>query len=533
MASIAMPRAAPKRNWAALPWQMMGAGLALCLLALLTRLGSEDDPGAGRLLTLTAGLLAAGIGLAIRLGSGGPAFLDRVLGPSRQLLLNVIAFVFAAVAAGATVIFILSFYEYPWLPWKTGQSVVLWIVTAPLAIATAYRAVQLKKQGRSVTAAEESAVLLLLASLCCFIGCWALYLPGNPESWDTIRMTLAVFTVVALVGAPLALASVRVRRWTISVLAVLHVGAIATATLSAPPSPWFVTQIWARLSRPYLEFMYLNNAYHFYSPEPGPTTYLWFRLIYVDDKGNQFGDWYKVPDLDEEGNSRHPVSLEYQRMMALTDHTNAPQVPQPPIFVTDKDGKGQVADFIKRRQDHSDGTIRVGQRAPSVVIPFHPYVQQTQQFSMPSDFARKLIASYARHVAYLKAEHPDLPDYKLKWVKVYRVQHAIPPVHQYAKVETPMPADDPVLYQPYYMGRFDTEGKLLDSPIYAKDGTVLVEGDAFLYWLVPILRDDPDTLDSPIKDYARKHAGDPNWIRHPLTKKWVDHEPHQVDGKWQ
>ena len=135
MASIAMPRAAPKRNWAALPWQMMGAGLALCLLALLTRLGSEDDPGAGRLLTLTAGLLAAGIGLAIRLGSGGPAFLDRVLGPSRQLLLNVIAFVFAAVAAGATVIFILSFYEYPWLPWKTGQSVVLWIVTAPLAIA--------------------------------------------------------------------------------------------------------------------------------------------------------------------------------------------------------------------------------------------------------------------------------------------------------------------------------------------------------------------------------------------------------------
>src|SRR5262249_51727018 len=30
------------------------------------------------------------------------------------------------------------------------------------------------------------------------------------------------------------------------------------------PSPWLSTQIWTRIYRPYLEFLYLNNAYHFY-----------------------------------------------------------------------------------------------------------------------------------------------------------------------------------------------------------------------------------------------------------------------------
>src|SRR5207253_81673 len=106
---------------------------------------------------------------------------------------------------------------------------------------------------------------------------------------------------------------------------------------------------------------------------------------------------------------------------------------------------------------HSDGTIRVGHRIPTLVIPFHPFVPQMQQFVMPTDFARKIIASYARHVAHVKAEHPEHPTYKLMWVKVYRVPHQIPPIQQYAKVDTPMPANDPVLYQPYYMGRFNTD----------------------------------------------------------------------------
>jgi hypothetical protein len=135
-----------------------------------------------------------------------------------------------------------------------------------------------------------------------------------------------------------------------------------------------------------------------------------------------------------------------------------------------------------------------------------------------------MIASYTRHVAHIKAEDPDLPGAKLVWIKLYRVQHSIVPVQQYAKVDTPMPANDPVLYRPFYMGRYDTDGNLLDGPRYDKDGRLIQEGDPFLYWLVPILRANPDILDSPIYDYARKHAGDPLWIRDPVTKEWIAHE---------
>jgi hypothetical protein len=269
--------------------------------------------------------------------------------------------------------------------------------------------------------------------------------------------------------------------------------------------------------------MYLNNAYHFYSPEPGPTTFLWFRMIYKDNEGNEAGAWYKVPDMDEEGNHHHPVTLEYQRMMAMTDNCNATEA-SPPVLVTNKEGQSVVADYVRRRQEASDPKQKIGVERPKLVVPFHPFVPQVQQFSMPSDLARKVIRSYARHVAYAKADNPDLPGSKLVAVKVYRVVHMIPPVYQFAKAETPMPANDPVLYRPYYVGTFDPEGKLLDAPEY-KDGVALKLGDPFLYWMLPILRVDPDKVESTIRDYARKHAGDPNWIRDPHTGQWIDHEP--------
>src|SRR5205807_1558296 len=132
-----------------------------------------------------------------------------------------------------------------------------------------FRALAISRQDRPITAQEESALLLFLAALCCFIAGWALYVPDDPLSWDTMRMALRVFTVVALVASALVLASVRVRRWTISVLILLHFGGIASASLSPAPSPWLVGQLWTRVFRPYLEFMYLNNAYHFYAPDPG------------------------------------------------------------------------------------------------------------------------------------------------------------------------------------------------------------------------------------------------------------------------
>jgi hypothetical protein len=65
---------------------------------------------------------------------------------------------------------------------------------------------------------------------------------------------------------------------------------------------------------------------------------------------------------------------------------------------------------------------------------------------------------------------------------------------------------EPYFYLPYYFGEYDPEGKLLDP------------NSPFLYWLVPILEDG----NKRNYDYARRHAGDPRWVRDPATKEWIE-----------
>ena len=48
---------------------------------------------------------------------------------------------------------------------------------------------------------------------------------------------------------------------------------LANAITSPPATPWLTTQTWVRLFRPHLEFCYVNNAYQFYSPQPGPAAH--------------------------------------------------------------------------------------------------------------------------------------------------------------------------------------------------------------------------------------------------------------------
>ncbi len=65
--------------------------------------------------------------------------------------------------------------------------------------------------------------------------------------------------------------------------------------------------LWGKVYRPYLQFFYLNNAYHFYSPEPGPPVLVWFRIDYTDNKSM----WYRIPNDEDKvpcctsGNSRY------------------------------------------------------------------------------------------------------------------------------------------------------------------------------------------------------------------------------------
>ena len=152
---------------------------------------------------------------------------------------------------------------------KAGPMVIAWILVVPLTVQS------LRTMWRAPLAGSVETGLVLV------IACIAVVVAGRslPIEADSLRFFLVVALAIAF-GVSLVTAPIAVRYAVLSILATLHFFAIITATLATPPSPWLATQVWHRLAHPYLEFMYLNNAYHFYSPEPGATTHVWLCVYY-------------------------------------------------------------------------------------------------------------------------------------------------------------------------------------------------------------------------------------------------------------
>jgi hypothetical protein len=499
-----------RRDWPlANPWAWMAAGLLTAVAALVfTRVFGTGAERVSATLVVV-GMLAAGTALALRLSSDGPARLERLAPTTRGLVLFLLTALCGALALAPTLIFVFSFLDWSWFPWRPGAAFLIWLVVTPVGAGAAAR-LHLRSRRVPVSREEEAAALLVVAAVTAFVGCFALYFgAGAALEWDTLRIFLAAATAVALLAAPLAAAPQRIRRYALSLMFVLHFGGIMTASLAAPPAPWIVGQLWNRIYRPYLEFMYLNNAYHFYAPEPGPASYVWFRQIFEDEEGKEQGSWYKIPRINDKGWQQHPVSLEYQRYLALTENVTASDT-APPFLGMNAQGRQDFAPFYRARLEHSPQPLVIGKEKPNLVVPFHPFLTHQQQYSYPSATTKRLLASYARHACQIP--NPDHPEWKIKAVKVYRVRHEIPPVEPFAHGR--LAADDPELYRPFYMGTFNPEGKLLDPE------------DPFLYWLLPVLRDQTIDPQSPITDYTRLHAGDPRYISPSAApgapRIWVD-----------
>jgi hypothetical protein len=302
------------------------------------------------------------------------------------------------------------------------------------------------------------------------------------EAWDSFRLLLGVFVGVGLAGALLVLLPMLVRRVVIALLVLFHFGGILTAVFSVPPPSgvacWMTNALWTYVYRPYLQFMYLNNAYHFYSPEPGPSIQLWFRVTYEDPKVP--ARWVVFPRRED-----FPSQLLYHRGIAMTDGTTRARGGVPAELF------GPQGRFSRRMQARTR-------------IPYHPDYQPNRdamapdlsQYSEPDEISSKLyIASYARHVAndpkYRNGDRPDVP---VKSVKVYRVVHRLLSPQEMAAGMDP---EEPSKLLPVYMGEFDAEGSLKDP------------FDPLLYWVVPIINEG-----GVIKDYVSVHAGDT-----PLTEK--------------
>lgn len=512
---------ARKRDWPlANPWLWLAAGLALTLWSWSWTMSFGRLASDYRVLVLALGLIVTGFGVWLRFRERENVYLLTLHAGLAVLARFLMGCLFALLAVAITGFFLSTFAYSSEHGWHPGATFLVAISTVPTFFCAARMTLLRTSERGPLEVDEEKGLACLFAAGVCGVGSFALDIRELPTDWDTVRMLLRVAAGVSLVASGLVVVSMRVRRLALSLLFVLHFSAICTACLAAPPSPWIVQQAWVRLFRPYLEFMYLNNAYHFYAPEPGPSSYLWFRVIYTTPEKKEFGLWYKVPRLDDQGRIDHPLALEYQRFIAMTDSINPNETPPPDRVFNTKEQEWDWHPFWKNRLElvptppgeKVRDKKRVGvEQSKHPEIPLRPNMLPTQQVYIPTDASRRMVASCARFVARKFEKHPEHPDWELKSVKVYRVVHFIPSVQWF---QNQIPPTDPELYLPYYVGNYDSRGVIIEDL------------DPYRFWLIPVIRDDQNNPDSPIRDYARWHAGDPNWIRRhdPFTDKpiWTD-----------
>lgn len=94
-----------------------------------------------------------------------------------------------------------------------------------------------------------------------------------------------------------------------SILIVLHLLAVAIAPASVPPSSPTIQNGWL-LFQPYLQLAFLNHGYHYFAPDPGPSSLIEYTVVTQD--GQRI--WGRIPDR----NTIWPRLL-YHRHFMLTE----------------------------------------------------------------------------------------------------------------------------------------------------------------------------------------------------------------------
>lgn len=305
-----------------------------------------------------------------------------------------------------------------------------------------------------------------------------------PNSWDSVQLFFGVVGGVAgLVGAGLTVLPRKVVLGGVLGAVAFHFAGILSAITSPPPSSWLSDQYWKRVSRPYLAFVYLNNAYQFYSPEPGPATLLWICIEYqTPDGAAPDCEWVYVPRRP--GDVRDPLGLSYYRRLSLTENVTHTQ-PAGYQFL-----QAEWDQVVRRR-------MTVAERLPKERLPDNLQYQSPVQL-----VSLQILPSYARFFSRGLAD----PAKEVKGIKVYRAGHALIELDQ-LRTQRMSPYLD-TLYQPTFLGEFDKDGRLKSTT------------DPVLYWRLPIVQHlpYPDSREEYLRkggydhyftDYVSIHAGCP------------------------
>jgi hypothetical protein len=322
------------------------------------------------------------------------------------------------------------------------------------------------------------------------------WLAGVPNSWDSIQLFFGVAGAIGLIGAAWTWLPRRLVLSLILAGVAFHFAGILSAITTPYPTPFLADQYWRRVARDYLIFAYMNNAYQFYSPDPGAASEIWACIEYRrpgaadnDPDAEKECAWVFVPRRSRD--YKDPLGVSYYRRLSLTE--NASQNYRGGYFPP-----AAEADLIERRRQSVTRIPRFGR----------PEIQRLVSTDLIS---RHVMPSYVRHLAKEYARD----GWEVRGVKVYRTEHTIVTPEQFVGFDSMsnsrVPAWRPynaALYMPYYQGDFDAAGNLKNSQ------------DPMLYWLVPIvpLRTPPLSADdyqksggfnSYFSDYVSAHAGCP------------------------
>lgn len=101
---------------------------------------------------------------------------------------------------------------------------------------------------------------------------------------------------------------------------VFHLASVFIASASVPPATRLAGQAWSKVGG-YLQFLYLNHGYHFFSPDPGSSTLVAYEATLPN------GDvlWNRIP------NRNIWPRLNYHRHFMLTEHMAASVGARPEI----------------------------------------------------------------------------------------------------------------------------------------------------------------------------------------------------------
>jgi hypothetical protein len=303
------------------------------------------------------------------------------------------------------------------------------------------------------------------------------------DEWDSGILFGGGLFILTVVGSVLILLPSMFRRVAISLFLLFHFAGMAVAITSVDPPggtpPYLPKQLWMRVYRPYLSFIYMTNAYHFYSPDPGPPALLWFAVKYSDGSYT----WVKLPARENS-----PIQMHYQRMLAMPEHSFQP-IPRLPLSAYELvvvrsqypdvkfPERGSWEMIYARRQQGSTPLYRypnpppeLKDPAPGYPIPMIPdiSVPTMAQYREPGDVHKKILAGISRRVLH---HAPEVPGATATSVKLYRVVHQILSPRELADDVSPL---DKTKFGPYFMGEFDRDGKLIDPK------------EPFLYWYLPI-----------------------------------------------